>query len=109
MRTHLSLAADTGPVTSASWFIGLIVNEAGLPTTNSDLQPSTHPELGWLLWSQVFPGESAGVSGQINKQYDLKGKRKMTQMGAKLILAVQNTDSASHTLQYAARILLALP
>jgi hypothetical protein len=108
MRTHIRFMWTFASAADI-WNWGLVVARTSDVGT-TDPAPEINPDLRWLMNEQEFAqATGAATDATVQRDYDIKAKRKITAPGETLVLSLTNATAASHTIPVYARVLLALP
>ena len=112
MRTHGRVAiTDSTHTGTLGLNLGLIVDTA--PTV-TNLDPAIQLELDWYFLTAVAPGHARqaiinGTDLLYGEHFDIRAKRKVSEMGEQLLACYTNPGVNSIALGVLWRVLIALP
>jgi hypothetical protein len=111
MRSHLRVYVRDWAAVADQFTIGLIVGRAtDVGVANVNGINGAASELDWLLYDQMYPTSSAAaVDVSSQRMIDIRAKRKMDELNMRYLFSVTNNSAGTHSFNFVARILFALP
>ena len=110
-RIHLQVAIQwlTNTIANKPYVaLGLILGRDA-DITNNTPSFAAEPELDWLLATILYPRTSPTLNAQDVYTFDLRAKRRLREMGDRLVFNAYNPNANQISVQASARVLVRLP